>query len=137
MMTPRSQELKDATPVKPTMGVAANESQLTAEEREESVRRMRGELASYLADVVSVWTAGKPSLVALKLTDPSSANSIKVEHPAATNFDNNKTITLQQSQEGIIEIDMFNDIDASRWVGRAIMERQTGTITAIFADQDP
>jgi len=106
--------------------IAANELELTAEERQESVSRMRGELTSYLANVASVWTAGKPSLIAFKLTNPSSANSIKVEHPAATNFDNNKTITLEQSQEDIIEIDMFNDIDASRWVGRAIMERQTG-----------
>jgi hypothetical protein len=64
-------------------------------------------------------------LIALKLTDPSSPNSIKVRHPAAIDSGNNKTITLQQFQEGIIEIDMFNDIDASRWVSRAIMEGET------------
>ena len=106
--------------------IAANESELTAEERQESVSRIRGELASYIANVASVWTACKPSLIAFKLTNPSSSNSIKIRHPAApADSDSNKTITLQQSQEGIIGIDMFNDIDASRWVGRAIMEKQT------------
>jgi hypothetical protein len=104
--------------------VAANESELTAEKRQESVKRMLEGLPSYLANVASVWTAGKPGLIALKLTNPA-VSSIKVRHPAATELDN-KTITLQQSYEGIIEVKTLDDIDGYHWVARAIREGQTG-----------
>ena len=104
--------------------VATNEMLLTAEEREESARRMRGELFSYLADVASIWTAGKPSLVAFKLRNPA-ASSIEMRHPAATEFDN-KRITLQQSRESLVEVKTLANNDGNNhWMTRAIREGQT------------
>jgi hypothetical protein len=104
--------------------VATNEIVLTAEEREEGTKRMRGKLFSYLAEVASIWTAGKPSLIAFKLRNPA-ASSVQIRHPAATEFDN-KTITLQQAKEGIIEVNSLNSIDAkNHWIPRAVKEGQT------------
>ena len=102
--------------------VAANESELTTEEREDSVNRMREGLPSYLVNVASVWTGGKPSLIALKLKDPT-ASSIRIRHPT---IELKRTITLQLSHEGMIEVKSLNDFDGNHWIARAIREGQTG-----------